>query len=622
MLVALGGALVAVNAVSNDNARKTITTDLISTANLFHKSFTERGRILLEKARLLSSDFAFKQAFATGDHGTLLSALVNHQARVRADMMMLLSLDNVVLAQTLDPDRHDIEFANSDLLEAVMASDNGEIESIQRLKDNVYQIVVVPLFTPEPSALIVIGFLMDDDFAADLSHTTNETEVSLLYQDDPNAWQVFASTLIPKLSSQLPAQVAHASTLKDQTVTLLLAEQKYISKRVPFDKHGLDAIALLQRSLDKQLSVYRRLRQTLLIIFGMVISGSIIAAVLMSKSVVRPVKALQQGAEQISSGNLEYRLAVDRQDELGQLASSFNTMTKGLQERNKVRDLLGKVVSPTIAEELMKKEIQLGGEEREVTVLFSDVRGFTALCEHRSPQEIVKLLNTYLTRINTEIEQYNGVVDKYIGDAVMALFGAPLNDAKAADHAVGAGLAMLQAVKTLSDELSGQGTAKLKIGIGVHTGIVVAGNMGSATRLNYTVIGDGVNLASRLEGLCKFYGVDMIVSEVTQQKADGFIFRELDRVCVKGKEQPITIFEPLGVKDVMTRELAAEVEQYQSALEAYRRRDWQLAYAVFSNLSKLNPKNMIYNLYRIRVEEFINNPPGPEWSDVYIHHQK
>jgi adenylate cyclase len=622
LLVAQGGALIATSAVSNDNARKIINANLVSTANLFRKTLASRGRILLDKARLLSSDFAFKQAFATDDHGTLLSALENHRVRAGADRMMLLSMDNKVLADTLHPDRHGTNFESADLTGAVMESETGEIESIEIMDQSVYQVVLVPLFTPEPSAMILIGFIMNDAFAVDLSHTTNDTEVSLLRSDKNGEWQVFATTMASDLSSQLLPHASDICSSKNQIFTLSMSGKEYISMVVPFEKHGIAAIALLQRSLYEQLSDYRHLRQTLWVIFIMVITVSVIGAVFTAKSVVRPVQSLEQGAQRIASGDFEHRVDIRQQDELGRLASTFNSMAKGLEERDKVRNLLGKVVSPEIAEELLKKDIVLGGEEREVTVLFSDIRSFTTLCENLSPQQVVNMLNTYLTRINTEIEKHKGVVDKYIGDAVMALFGAPLKDSNAASNAIGAGLAMLKAAGELNITFLAQGIPELKIGVGIHTDIVLAGNMGSASRMNYTVIGDGVNLASRLESLSKYYGVNMIASESTREQANGFIYRELDRVRVKGKSRPVTIFEPICESDSMSEDLASEIDRFHRALQAYRNQDWRLSHSIFSELFKKHPRNKLYGLYRIRVEILMKNPPDPQWDGVFIHKEK
>jgi adenylate cyclase len=220
-------------------------------------------------------------------------------------------------------------------------------------------------------------------------------------------------------------------------------------------------------------------------------------------------------------------------------------MSDGLAERDRVRDLLGKVVSPEIAAQLLRAGIVLGGEEREVTILFSDLRNFTALSETLPPAAVLALLNRYLDRMSAVVEAHGGVIDKYIGDALMALFGAPLADPAAADHALDAALAMDASLRAFNAELAAEGRAPLAFGIGLNTARVVAGNMGSRRRLNYTVIGDGVNVAARLEDLTKTpaYRARILVGEATLRAAQiPRAVRPLGEVSVKGRAEPVRIF--------------------------------------------------------------------------------
>lgn len=232
---------------------------------------------------------------------------------------------------------------------------------------------------------------------------------------------------------------------------------------------------------------------------------------------------------------------IQRQDEIGFLARSFNEMTGGLEDREKIRDVMNKVVSPEIARELLQRGVALGGEVRTVSVLFADIRGFTSLSEKLPPSELVGLLNTYLGRMSRVIEQEKGVVDKYIGDEVMAIFGTPL---LLPDHAVRAVTAALQMLEELKDFNATEGHATpLRIGIGIASGPVIAGNVGSPERLNYTVLGDTVNIASRLQGLTKEYGVPLILSGTTsEQVQDVFSCRLLGTVAVRGRQQETTLY--------------------------------------------------------------------------------
>jgi adenylate cyclase len=220
-------------------------------------------------------------------------------------------------------------------------------------------------------------------------------------------------------------------------------------------------------------------------------------------------------------------------------------MTAGLAERDRVRDLLGKVVSPEIATQLLRSDLLLGGEEREVTILFCDLRDFTGMSEKMNPTDLLALLNRYLDRMSAIIERHGGVIDKYIGDAIMALWGAPITDPGSAGKAIAAAREMAQALAVFNRELAAEGRPALVFGIGINTARVVAGNMGSKTRLNYTVIGDGVNLAARLESLTKdpAYDTPIIISEATLRALPNPPpARELGEVRVKGKAGAVKIY--------------------------------------------------------------------------------
>jgi len=194
-------------------------------------------------------------------------------------------------------------------------------------------------------------------------------------------------------------------------------------------------------------------------------------------------------------------------------------------------------------------------------VLFSDIRSFTTISEGMTPEELVHLMNTYLSLMTRKILEHDGTVDKYIGDAIMAIYGAPVFSESHPEQACRTAIEMLTALKRVRKDWQSQGFPDINIGIGINTGRMVVGNMGSEERFDYTVLGDSVNLASRLEGLTKNYGAGIIISESTQQKIDGFITRDLDLVRVKGKDKPIRIFELLG-EGQPSSELVAELDEY------------------------------------------------------------
>lgn len=241
-------------------------------------------------------------------------------------------------------------------------------------------------------------------------------------------------------------------------------------------------------------------------------------------------------------------------DEIEDLASGFNTMVDGLRERDKLRTTFGKYMTPAVMDHLMKGEVELGGESLTVTILFTDIRGFTTISESMSAHELVRLLNEYFTEMVTIVMEEGGVVDKYIGDAIMAVFGAPVPSPDDAQRAVRAAVRMRAALRKLNERLAREGKTPLQTGIGLHTGEVVAGNIGSEARMEYTVIGDAVNLASRLEGATKEMGVHILISEDTKALLDDtFETRALSSIKVKGRNAPVMTFEVTAAGGVSAR---------------------------------------------------------------------
>ncbi len=580
-------------------------------AGVFNKLIEERSTRLIQQARLLSSDYAFKTAYATRETETIISALQNHQMRINADVMMLVSLDEQVIADTLNPaDRNRRRFDHVRLLAAAETTPDGSAADIEFIGDRAFQMIVVPLMVPQPDAWIVVGFLLDDRFTAEIQKLTL-AHVSLLREQNQGTWSVVASTLPAKLRAPIADHLASGNWGERKSVTLPLADADYVSLVTALDKTpGRRVTAVLLRSLDEALVPVMRLLWGLagLTLVGLAVSIGVGTRI--ARSVTRPVRVLAEDAGRVAQGDYSLHVDISQKDEIGDLATSFNHMVRGLAEKEKIRDLLGKVVSPAVAQRLLSKKIELGGEDVEVTVLFSDVRNFTALCEHRAPAEILTLINSYLTRISAVIEDHDGVIDKYIGDAVMALFGAPLAHDDDPLRAVKTAIGMRRVLAEFNLELAARDLPPLDIGVGINTAMVVAGNIGSPSRMNYTVIGDGVNLASRLEGLTKHYDVPIIVSESTRNAIPGFVFRELDRVRVKGKTRPVTIYQPLGADGTLGDETLHELAGYHAALGLYRAGHLGRAHAAFMELAGRHPERRLYEIYRSYVEHALQDPPG------------
>ncbi|MCW9018571.1 MAG: HAMP domain-containing protein, partial [Kangiellaceae bacterium] len=403
----------------------------------------------------------------------------------------------------------------------------------------------------------------------------------------------------------------HAPENNKISASLDIGDDQLISLVQPIDNDGR-VYAVLQRSLNQALTPYLRLQNTLQIIFWLALFGSAVIVVFIARKVTQPVKDLTVGAKEIESGNYNARIDINLKDEVGDLATSFNSMARGLQEKERVRNLLGKVVSTEIAEELLSKDIELGGEEKQATILFSDIRSFTSICEGYSAKQILSMLNVYLTAMSEAIEVNKGVIDKYIGDAIMALFGTPVSDKQDANHAVSAAMLMSEKLHDANANISLE-QVPFQMGIGINTGQVVAGNMGSPSRLNYTVIGDAVNLASRLEGLTKFYGVEVIASESTKEQASDWLFQELDWVKVKGKAKPIRIYRPICRCDKLDQKSEQLIGDSSHLLTLYRERKWDRAVETLKRLEQLDQSNFI-QIYLDRIKQFQHTPPPQDWD--------
>ena len=293
-----------------------------------------------------------------------------------------------------------------------------------------------------------------------------------------------------------------------------------------------------------------------------------------------------------------------------------------VEERNKrkLKENFGQYVAKEVIEEMESNPQameSMEGTSRNMTVLFSDIRNFTTISEGMEPKQLMRMMNEYLTpmtRLIIDKDKYQGTIDKYIGDAIMAFWGAPLFDAEHARHGVLAALEMQKLAAELTVKFKAQGWAEIHIGVGLNTGTMAVGNMGSSFRRAYTVLGDPVNLAARLEGLTKEYGVGILVSETTKESAPGIVYRELDRVRVKGKGQAVTIYEPVGITAEVSAEQIKLINQFEQALIHYRARQWDEAEALLRNMPEKD--KVLVSLYMHRIAEMRAQPPADNWDGV------
>ena len=581
LLALLLGLLLAVLAtiyglVSRANRQTALdhaTRNLEIAAGIFDDTVQQRIDALATSAGLLTSDYTIKQFFTRAerpDADTLNSILPSLADRVRSTVVLLLANDEGrtlignsdpgMEPENLEPFRH--------LSREAETGEQPVAHGFSYLKGQLSVLVVIPIYAPKPQVAAWAGltFPIDREFADNLKRTTG-IDVTFVAVEDSATPRVLASTLPPAVTP-LVATAARTTGRAIRSTILELPDDAYVTlfkRQALLGENPINVV--LQRPLSPELAGARALEKYLVWVSLAAFGAATCVAFWIARGVSQPVQQLAAHTQVIARGDYAARLTLDRADELGQLAAAMNQMSAGLAERDRVRDLLDKNVSPEVAAQLMRDGgAALGGEEREVTILFADLRGFTTLSEKLPPRALLALLNRYLDRMSAEIEKHGGVIDKFIGDAIMALFGAPVAQGDAADRALAAALAMERALGALNAELAAEGRPPLAIGIGVNTARVVAGNIGSHRRLNYSVIGDGVNVAARLQSetrkpehraniitsaatlaACRKSGTGILpVSSAHGQDARATRSRPLGPVQVKGRAEPVEIFAVEG----------------------------------------------------------------------------
>lgn len=291
------------------------------------------------------------------------------------------------------------------------------------------------------------------------------------------------------------------------------------------------------------------------------------------------------------------------------------------RRRERLKKMFGQYVPSKHIDAMLKTSGTYGfyGEDREMTVLFADIRNFTTISESLTATQLKEMLNNFFTPMTKVIFRHSGTIDKYIGDMVMAFWGAPLKDKKHATHAIQAALEMQKKVAELQDQFSKKNWGHIKLGIGINSGMMSVGDMGSKYRRNYTVIGDTVNLASRAEDLTKFYGVNILVTEATKGQHKQFIFQQIDRVKVKGRSIVTNIYAVICEKKELTETQAKEIHIHTQAFHHYLNREWEQAQQLFKELHELHPHTKLYAIFLHRISEFLQAPPPLDWDGVYTH---
>ena len=524
----------------------------------------------------------------------------------------------------------------------IVDGDGKRISCYLRVNGRLYLALGIPLSTsaggenPPPTNAYFVGFEINDKWAA-----------GFLGERDPSG---FAAPLgVWFLKAQEPWTEAFGGTAPSSGEKPKWAERTYdeaaglplnaeprqlrveasifgtmLAEAVAFEPaKGERMVLAVTASLDDALAPMNRLLRTITLVGVGAVVVAFVACRWIARRIARPIGTLVVESERIGRGEFDVTLDTDRKDELGDLARGFTHMAKGLAQRDFIKDTFGKFVDPSVVATLIAdpKRLRPGGEQRVQTVLMSDVANFTRLGEKLTPEQLVLLLNEYLGACADIVANEKGVVDKFIGDAVVAFWGPPLTDDHA-ERACRAALRMADAAASMNARCAALGVAPLKVRIGIATGEMIVGNIGSPSKFNYTVMGDVVNLCARLEGVNKLYSTTILATRATAQSLGaGWVWRELDVVRVVGRGAGEPIVEIMAAPSPASADTTGKDElrrdRFVAARAHYLRREWPRAREAFEALAREFPADNAAAAMALRCARLEAIPPEPGWDGVW-----
>jgi class 3 adenylate cyclase len=511
-----------------------------------------------------------------------------------------IALRRMVIAKMQTP-LDDAGYAAS--LKRFQDTDTAIVNEAKTARKLINEIIADPA-TPSDNA--ALGRIDDriDNAVNDLRHRLSDENEALIRQLDAQQFMEARRTL------------AHSDALRDE-----------FNLRI----EGIRA-DMLGQVRSSALTVMSDQHQAILVSMVVTAIASILGfvfAMMVGSGITGPVMRLLEGTRHVEAGRLDYPINVTTNDEIGQLSAAFNRMIDRLRHNQRIRETFGRYIDPRVAEGLLDQP-QLAateGQRRVMTVMFCDMKGFTALSEGFTPQGLVKVMNLYLSTMSEPIREQRGIIDKYIGDGIMAYWGPPFVEAgDQTSFACRAAIDMMGRVEKLRKdlpELLGVRTipADCDIRIGIATGDALVGSIGSELMMSYTVMGDTVNLASRLEGANKAYGSRCLISDATAA-AKGIELREIDRVVVVGQTQAQTVFDILGRAGELTPQQEQLRKSYGEGLAAYRARRWEEARAAFARGLEAVPDDGPSMTFIARIESFAQKPPAEDWDGSWHLEQK
>jgi adenylate cyclase len=549
ILTVLLGTLGITQFVIGREAVLALSGDLRTTGQVFVSLLAERSTRLQTNSTLLASDFALKRVYATHfdpasyDAETLASAGLSYRQRLGVQLVWMTDEAGKLLAAS--PARGPLGQSLSGFSPLKEALENqSAVTGVVEVDGKLMQMVAVPVLGPEVIGFLLLGQVVDDAVAVRLKQDTR-SDITFLNASHTYAssW-TFPSSERRRVGAAQLARLLHGKNARNPAVSEI-GKRRFLSLLIPINAHLSEPLyALIQGSYDDALAPLRTLQWRISSIGILGLTGALLTGMLLAGSITGPVRLLVDAMHEVLRGNLHRRAHVERADELGFLANSFNEMVSGLEDRERIKDTFGRFVSRDVATAVLDGRVPLAGERLEVSILFQDIRGFSALAETLDPATLLRVLNQFFTEVVAAVEAEGGVVKQFTGDGVMALFGAPQVRTDHVERSVHAALGIVNRLARLNVLLQAERAPPLKIGIGIHTGEVIAGLIGPDERVEYGVVGEPVNLASRIEALTKDMAATVLVSkEVAMRLGPEFVLGRAAALPVKGKTQPIEVVE-------------------------------------------------------------------------------
>lgn len=566
-----------------------IITDLDSAQSQFQHDLEVEQKQIQTLAHVITADQKFR-SFLAQIKDNFYPFVEEIGKDTEADFVFMLDDIPTVRAVYLKNDRNKLALENNfSSFDVKNSLDSALMSSkIISLNEGLYSSHFIPLKEnlndDYAVGLILVCNQINDAWIAKLLNKNNALQAVFFNSNQVVAKNTSPETAAGILSHQLNIQKSGMFSWNNE---------RYIAKQVLFEPENQQAGYILSANLDQALHTFKQLQQQVLLIGGGILLLGALLFMLISQRITRPLRLITKGTLEIKHGNYRHRIDYRNSDEVGQLATAFNVMASGLQEKELIRSTFNKYVDPAIVNELLSQpdKLRLGGERKEQTVLFSDIAGFTHFSEKLPAEELINILNNYLSAMTLEISRQHGILDKFIGDAIMAFWSPQLCNGNHAIYACQSALAMQKKLQQLRPLWIANGAPEINIRIGIATGEMIVGNIGSEQARSYTCIGDKVNYSSRLEGLNKHYGTQIMIDRQTAAELTGFVVRELDTVRVKGREAGETIFELIGEADEVDSGILEQIDHYRQALALYRNADFSKAAQIFSTLSSDAPSN-------------------------------